>query len=93
MPYINDTSRRLLAKGQPPSTAGELNYAITKLCDSFVAFRSGDERELRYENINEVIGVLACAQDEFYRRIAAPYEDTKLQENGDVYSLEIKVRS
>ena len=30
-------------------------------------------------------GALRCAQMEFYRRVAAPYEDKKIQENGDVY--------
>jgi hypothetical protein len=38
-----------------------------------------------YKHINEIIGVLECAKQEFYRRVAAPYEDTKIQENGDVY--------
>ena len=88
MPYITDTARRLMSNGQPPSTAGELNYAITKLCDNFVAFRSGtinDMYELRYDNINEVIGALECAKQEFYRRIAAPLENMKIAENGDVY--------
>jgi hypothetical protein len=89
MPYVNDTARRLMRNGQPPSTAGELNYAITKLCDNFVLYRSGtirDMYELRYDNINEVIGVLECAKQEFYRRIAVPLENEKIADNGDVYS-------
>ena len=89
MPYVKDTVRRLMKNGQPPSSAGELNYAITKLCDNFVLYRSGtirDMHELRYDNINEVIGVLECAKQEFYRRIAAPLENSKIADNGDVYS-------
>ena len=91
MPYITDDRRHLLANGQPPSSAGELNYAITKLCDNFVLYRSGtirDMYELRYDNINEVIGVLECAKQEFYRRIASPYENAKIADNGDVYSAD-----
>jgi hypothetical protein len=38
-----------------------------------------------YQSINDVLGALEGAKLEFYRRIAAPYEDTKIQENGDVY--------
>jgi hypothetical protein len=29
---------------------------------------------------------LHCAADEFYRRVAAKYEDKKIDENGDVYT-------
>ena len=32
-----------------------------------------------------LIGVLECAKLELYRRVAAPYEDDKIDENGDVY--------
>ena len=30
------------------------------------------------------MGVLECCKLEFYRRVAAPYEDIKIEENGDV---------
>jgi len=40
---------------------------------------------LSYTQINAVIGVLECAKMELYRRIAAPYEDKKSRESGDVY--------
>jgi hypothetical protein len=38
----------------------------------------------RYQQIAEVMGALAATQAEFYRRVAAPYEDRKIEENGDV---------
>ena len=59
---------------------GELNYAITELA-LFYLKRKG----VSYTNMNEVIGVLECAKLEFYRRATAPYEDKKVEENGDVY--------
>jgi len=62
-------------------SAGELNYAITRLLDSWL-----DERGVNYTHINAVIGVLECAKLELYRRVAAPYEDIKCAENGDVYT-------
>lgn len=66
-------------------TSGELNYAITKICDKFV-MRNGEN----YENYNRVLGVLEAVKMELYRRKVVPYEDKKMRENGDVYSFESK---
>jgi predicted NACHT family NTPase len=55
---------------------GELNYVVTKILKQVYP--------LRYFHINKAIGVLECAKLEFYRRVAAPYEDKKLKESGDV---------
>lgn len=60
-------------------TTGELNYIITRICHTFI-----ERRGKRYTTINEVIGALECAKLELYRRVAAPYEDTKIAENGDM---------
>jgi hypothetical protein len=81
MPYITAEARARLDKGGKPETAGELNYAITRLVDDYLIQRKG----IRYEHLNEVIGALECAKLELYRRVAAPYEDQKLRETGDVY--------
>ena len=62
---------------------GELNYQVTYLLNDYL-----EGQGLSYRSINEVIGVLECAKLEMYRRIAAPYENKKLKENGDVYSTE-----
>lgn len=59
--------------------AGDLNYVITRLCHKFI-----DTNGLRYDTLNTVIGALECAKEELYRRKAAPYEDKKIAENGDV---------
>ena len=88
MPYIKKERRRELSV---PSNwtmiglaqdVGELNYQITCLVDNFIS-----RKELKYSEINSAIGVLECAKMELYRRIAAPYEDKKCEENGDVYSI------
>lgn len=60
-------------------TEGELNYAITMLCVRYLG------SSYNYHTLNGVIGVLECAKLELYRRMAAPYEDAKMKENGDVY--------
>jgi hypothetical protein len=43
-----------------------------------------------YQAINDCLGALEGAKLELYRRVAAPYEDRKIQENGDVYSERAK---
>lgn len=57
---------------------GALNYVITRVITAWL------ERTPNYEKINAAIGVLECCKLELYRRIAAPYEDRKIAENGDV---------
>ncbi len=81
MPYIDREARERLASGSAPANAGELNYAITRIVDDYLARAGG----LRYAHINEAIGALECAKLELYRRLAAPYEDRKIAEAGDVY--------
>jgi len=62
-------------------TPGSLNYLITKMCHLYL------RRHFTYTTINDCIGALECAKLELYRRKVAPYEDTKMKENGDVYPL------
>ena len=85
MPYIAKEQRWLIySKGVAnPESAGELNYCLTQLCLDYLDTH-WKTRE-KYEAINQVIGALECAKLEFYRRLAAPYEDKKIKENGDVY--------
>lgn len=85
MPYIEPVYRKSLDPtnkmgDEPADVTGDLNFQITRLCDEFLC-RKG----VSYGNVNAVIGVLECAKLEFYRRVAAPYEDSKLKQNGDVY--------
>jgi hypothetical protein len=70
---------RLVLEHAVPTTDGELNYCITNMCLKFLGSNP------RYTDFNTVIGVLECAKLEMYRRAVAPYEDTKIIENGDVY--------
>jgi len=87
MPYIKMEEREkyesvleeliTILKGLPvEGVDGELNYIVTKILKEVYP--------LRYFNLNRAIGVLECIKQEFYRRIAAPYEDIKIEENGDV---------
>ena len=82
MPYIKPELRaEILLSPEAIVNAGELNYYISTLINHFI-----HKKGKSYSTINEVIGALECAKLELYRRIAAPYEDTKIQENGEVYT-------
>ncbi len=84
MPYVEPTDRARLDAGGPAESAGELNYLISRLIDAYLARADG----VRYARLNEAVGALECAKLELYRRIAAPYEDAKRAQNGDVYTVE-----
>lgn len=73
-----DGLRQLESDDEENNFEGNVNYAITKLL--VLAYQKKNYRE-----INDVVGALECAKLEFYRRQAAPYEDQKAFDNGDVY--------
>ena len=82
MPYIQSKDRGPLAQGERSSaTPGELNYIITCLIEDYRA-----QFGTSYQVLNDIIGVLECAKQEFYRRVVVPYEDAKRDTNGDVYN-------
>ena len=88
MPYITQEQRKKMEVkteiiAWSPQNAGELNYAITKLCHDFLG-----NNVVNYAGINQVIGVLECVKLELYRMVAAPYEDKKLAENGPISNLD-----
>lgn len=82
MPYINSSRREEICPrvNSIIDNPGELNYAITMLVKYYLA-----NHGLSYQTINDIGFALEGAKLEFYRRVAAPYEDEKIQQNGDVY--------
>ena len=91
MPYIDKANReglenaltsiacRIIATDEADQ-ACMLNYCISTLLSKSLAAQG-----TKYRKINELVGVLECAKLELYRRIASPYEDVKMESNGDVY--------
>jgi len=88
MPYIKKEERQELDKLLQPlidllktkgteEVDGQINCTFTKVLASLY--------KPRYFNYNRAMGVLECIKQEFYRRVVAPYEDKKKEENGDVY--------
>jgi hypothetical protein len=88
MPYIKTERRgklnkeRVLDLGREIAGPGELNYVLTSIINAYLY---AIDEEISYDDLNEVVGVLANVQQEFYRRVVVPYEDAKIQQNGDVY--------
>jgi hypothetical protein len=84
-PVIGELSERILeiVKDMPEETAfaGVLNYACTSLAMRIVESRFG---RVRYGIVATLTGVFRNVGDEFYRRVAAPYEDEQIGKNGDV---------
>lgn len=95
MPYIKSDLRpkfdphiKKLAKaitqavdelGDEKEVIGILNYCVTRLALlSTPAYK--------YWAFAAIRAALNDAQQEYYRRVVAPYEDKKAEENGDVYS-------
>lgn len=93
MPYINPENRYDIVKYKKGDTervypvveisdisnAGEFQYAVAHMIKNYIK-RKG----LNYQNCNDIMGALAGAQMEFYRRVVGPYEDTCIERNGDV---------
>lgn len=80
MPYLDEKRKAALQNGATILTAGDLNYSMTRLVQQFV-----EANGLSYATLNDAIGALECCKLELYRRVVAPYEDTKIASNGDVY--------
>lgn len=91
MPYIKSEDRTRLDAatvsaltpftiGLAASNSGELNYLITEIISGYLS-----NKGKRYQTMNDIVGALDGAKAEFQRRVVAPYEDVKIEENGDVY--------
>jgi hypothetical protein len=90
MPYIKQVERSYFEQVARTggfgliAGSGQLNYKITTLAIEYVK-----QQGLSYATINDVIGALEGAKMEFYRRVAAPYENDAIERNGDVYPKEL----
>lgn len=78
-PAIKTLSEEILRlyKVEGRDRDGMLNYVFTKLllqCYPSVS----------YKTHNEIIGLLECCKQEWYRKQVAPYEDQKEIENGKI---------
>ena len=91
MPYITQQQREPLAESidtilniitDNDGLEGKLNYIISSIMSGIL-----ETEGVNYTILNKMIGVLECAKLELYRCMASPYEDLKLEENGEVYGV------
>jgi hypothetical protein len=81
VPYIKFGDRHALALDLPDGlNEGQVNFILSDIINQWVG------PQPNYARINAAIGILECAKLEVYRRIASPYEDAKITENGDVFT-------
>jgi hypothetical protein len=90
MPYIPQDRRPVFSKDidslvSKIKNEGELNYVMTMLARGYV----GAHTYKSYSLLNAVVGVFESAKAEFQRRVVNPYENSKIHQNGDVFSEEM----
>lgn len=88
MPYILPEKRKpiddaLIWVEPHLKCAGDFNYAITRLVHLYL------KQKVSYARINEMVGMLDCCKMELYRKVAGPYEDEKIEQNGDMDVLNV----
>ncbi len=87
MPYLKPQNKEyfedlLKALGYVSmANGGELNFILTEVLKQFM-----ETHEMRYETYNTMMGALESCKLELYRRKIAPYENEKMEANGDVYT-------
>jgi hypothetical protein len=82
MPYIKQKDRKKFDKyliHVIPSNKGELNYCVTRLAVEFLA-----NNKKSYQTISDAVNALKDAAGELERRVLHPYENLKIEENGDI---------
>ena len=92
MPYVTDSNRdcvddaidvvlrEITRIADDDNLEGIVNYTVTRICNDAII-----NKKPRYKKINQVLGVLEAVKLEFYRRLAANYEDEAKEKNGDLF--------
>lgn len=84
-PLIDELAERIVAQakehGYDGAFAGPLNYTCSRLALKIVRLQFG---KMQYRLIALVTGTFKNISDEFYRRVAVPYEDKQMSKSGDV---------
>jgi len=81
MPYIENYLRKEITGPQKrsPKTSGELTFSLYRTIMDYVT-----TNRRSWQTYSDVLGALTGCTQEFYRRVVAPHEDKKLEENGDI---------
>lgn len=82
MPYIPQKDREASPFIDEPTaeTAGELNYLVSRAASRFIGLKGAS-----YQTFHDAVGALRDAAVEIERRFVGPYEESKRQQNGEVF--------
>lgn len=75
-PHIIENYRQL-SNEEFLSIVGDINYCFSRILGGLMG-------KVSYSKIATITGVLENIKQEFYRRVAAQYEDAKIVQNGDI---------
>jgi hypothetical protein len=78
MPYIDNEDKEKYDANKLEH-CGILNYAVNQLINDYI-----EQNGKCYQTFNDITGALENAKLEIYRRMVGPYEDEKIDQNGDV---------
>ncbi len=86
MPHIEDKNKPFyeVTVAHAPVSSGVLNYQLTMVVVAFLLHNG-----LNYATCNDIVGALDNCKDEFRRLVQHPYEDKKIEENGNAYPKEV----
>jgi hypothetical protein len=88
MPYIKQEERKDWADEDRSGSVSALAYTI--VIDALSVLGLDADCRPSYEDYAKVIGAIECAKMELYRRLVAPYEEGKIEQNGDVKFLDVE---
>jgi hypothetical protein len=88
MPYISkedrinldpivDIAAKVLERKPLEESLGDLNYLFSRILGQAIG-------KVSYKKIAIATGVLENVKQELYRRLATPYEEEKISQNGDI---------
>jgi hypothetical protein len=82
-PYIKKERREVLdVHPDQAETTGELTYLLCREVNAYI-----EHKGKSFQNISECIAALESAKIELSRRVLAKYEDGKLLDHGDVWTV------
>lgn len=85
MPYVPREARERIELPYV-TNLGEFTYVVDKMAEELAWKLTGyDWSKLSHDIICRIDGAIGLAQAEFRRRIYAPHEDRKIEQNGDIF--------
>lgn len=73
----SDPKKRGISNQELLDVCGDINYCFSRILGGIMG-------EVSYPKIALITGVLENIKQEYYRRVASPYEDKKIVQNGDI---------